>query len=306
LEVGVISIAQDANIVDEGLAEDVFLQDKEAGDLVVDHEVEVEHDQAEEDSEQHLVLLTLVDALLPNVELQVGLLAVAAVAAALDVEDEPASDALQVGGVHQEERLEGLTEREGGPVGGVLAFVGQVEHLDDDRVLEEVLHVHFEHDIQRVLALSHVEDALSHKSVQLRDVVLHLKILRERVLDILIERRALSDERVDLLPLDLPGDAVDEQRVLDGVVLAENGVGLDILAEQDFSVDIDELVQLLNCKDIKILVNEEQLHLVVLLRSLDRTDENVHDLDRNVGVAQVLQVDLHGDLERVGAQADAK
>jgi len=102
-----------------------------------------------------------------------------------------------------------------------------------------------------------VEDGLRHKFVELRDVVLPLKVEPQRALDIGLNGRALGDERVDLLALDLPGDAVDEQRVLDRVELTEHGVHLDVFSEKDLGVDVYELVQLLNGQDVEVLVDEE-------------------------------------------------
>lgn len=69
-----------------------------------------------------------------------------------------------------------MRQVQGAAVVGVLALVDQVEHLHDDRVFEQLVHVHFEHDVETVFALGHVEDRLIHELVQLSNMRLLLEI----------------------------------------------------------------------------------------------------------------------------------
>ena len=51
-------------------------------------------------------------------------------------------------------------------------------------MLQQALHVHLKHDIQRVLPLCHMEDWLRHELVKLRNMLLSEKIALERLLEV--------------------------------------------------------------------------------------------------------------------------
>ena len=65
----------------------------------------------------------------------------------LDVEPKFIIDRLEISYSHQEKALESLTQVGCGRVHGVLSLVHKIEDFDNDRVLEEDIHVHFKHDI---------------------------------------------------------------------------------------------------------------------------------------------------------------
>eukprot|EP00356_Strombidium_inclinatum_P001812 CAMPEP_0170513290 /NCGR_PEP_ID=MMETSP0208-20121228/67322_1 /TAXON_ID=197538 /ORGANISM="Strombidium inclinatum, Strain S3" /LENGTH=87 /DNA_ID=CAMNT_0010797013 /DNA_START=669 /DNA_END=929 /DNA_ORIENTATION=+ len=87
-------------------------------------------------------------------------------------------------------------------------------------MVEEGSHIHLENDIEGVELLSEAEDRLFHEAVQLRNVRLPLKVGIQAGFNVLVQSLALRNQRVDVALTDLPRDAVDEQGVLDGVVLA--------------------------------------------------------------------------------------
>jgi len=122
--------------------------------------------------------------------------------------------------------------------------------------------------------------------------------------DVIVEERALGDQRVDLLLLDFPTHPVNKQSVLDSVVLTQHRIHLELLPMQDLHKSVDELVHLLDREDVEVLQNEEQFHLVELGRVLQRLDQDVHDFPRNILLLQVSQVDLHTYLVGVVSHAD--
>jgi len=105
-------------------------------------------------------------------------------------------------------------------------------------VREQLLHIHFEHEVKGVFALGHVQDRLTQVVQQDENIVLLLEVDSERLVDVGLQHRALGDERVDLLFFNLPADLVDQQRNLDHVVLVDHGVGLRVLRVQHTVVDI--------------------------------------------------------------------
>ena len=64
-----------------------------------------------------------------------------------------------------------------------------------------------------------MEDWLTHELEQLSDMVLFLEVHLHTLLDVGVEKGTLSDQRVDLLLLDLPGYSVNQKGILHGVVL---------------------------------------------------------------------------------------
>ena len=61
-------------------------------------------------------------------------------------------------------------------------------------MLKELLHVHFVHDIETILSLSHMENWLTHELVKNQNVVLLLEIVTERSDEERLEQRALGDK----------------------------------------------------------------------------------------------------------------
>ena len=101
-------ISEQLVLVSKCLPINFLLQSQERADQVVDIQNQVQHDQAEQYCQYHLILFSLVDALLPDVELQVRLLPAGTLSEGLDVQQKPLLDALQLGNVHVEKRREGL------------------------------------------------------------------------------------------------------------------------------------------------------------------------------------------------------
>jgi hypothetical protein len=100
--------------------------------------------------------------------------------------------------------------------------------------------------------------------LQSQNVVLILEVDSKRIDQVGLEKRAFCYKGVDLLLFDLPANPVNQQRHLDGVKLAQHRVIANVLSMQNFRIDFDELVHLLNVQFVKMLVDEEQLYLVVL------------------------------------------
>ena len=117
------------------------------------------------DSKYHLVRLSLLDTLFPNVVLHTCLLGTSCVTKVDYILEESLIDALEGHRVHLEDCLEGLTHTEGRLTDRVLSFVYQVEYLYDDWMLKQLLHVHLIHDIKTVFFLGHVENWFTHKLV---------------------------------------------------------------------------------------------------------------------------------------------
>ena len=150
------------------------------------------------------------------------------VSESLDVDPKPIIDGLEICNTHQEEALESLTEVGGRGIDRVLAFVHQIEDLNDDRVLKKHVHVHFKHDIKTVLFLCHVKDGLSHELIQLRDMLLSREVVGERIHDVLVQHRTFRCQRVDLFPINFPRNSVNEKGVFDGIELTEHRVFFEL------------------------------------------------------------------------------
>lgn len=91
-------------------------------------------------------------------------------------------------------------------------------------MLEQLLHLHLVHDIERVIPLIQVEYWLAHHLVQLGNVVLPLQVIHEAPLNVVIQQLTLGNQRIDLLLFYLPRNAIDQQRILYRVVLAQHGI----------------------------------------------------------------------------------
>ena len=113
-------------------------------------------------------------------------------------------------------------------------------------MLQQLLHVHLVHYIKAVFPLSHVKNGLTHELVEHQNVVLLLEVSHQRFDQVVIQKRTLGDERVDLLLLDLPADSENQQCILDGVELIDNGVLLWIFAIENLLIDINQQVHLID------------------------------------------------------------
>mmetsp|Transcript_22642 Transcript_22642/g.34932 ORF Transcript_22642/g.34932 Transcript_22642/m.34932 type:complete len:201 (+) Transcript_22642:2663-3265(+) len=137
-------------------------------------------------------------------------------------------------------------------------------------------------------------------------MVVAFEVVIHRLNQVLLDGGALRGQRVDLLLVDSPGHSEDEQAHLHGVVLAQDGVHLRILAEEDDQEDVDQFVELHDVQQVEVLVDEEQFHFHEQHRLLQRLDQDVDDGLVDVRNLEVPQVDLHGDLEGAVAEADGE
>lgn len=69
-----------------------------------------------------------------------------------------------------------------------------------------------------------MENWLSHEVVELRDMVLSLKISLKTLVDVVVKQRTLSDKGINLLFSNLPRYSVNQKRILDRVELRKHWV----------------------------------------------------------------------------------
>lgn len=131
--------------------------------ILVNDDSQEQNDQTKENWKQHFILFSLLDALFPDVELKRCLLSGASISKGHNILEESLVDTLEIIGFHQEEALECLTEIECTGINRILSFIYQIEHFDNNRMFQKLLHIHFKHDVQRVFSLCHVEDWLTHE-----------------------------------------------------------------------------------------------------------------------------------------------
>ena len=144
----------------------------ELADNHIEPETKDHNDGTDDDCESHFINFSLLNTLFPNIELKRRLQGGSLVSQGLNVEPKPIVDRLKIGNSHQEKALESLTQVGCRGVHGVLSLVHKIEYFNNDRVLEEHVHVHFKHDIETILLFGHMENRLSHELVQLRDMLL--------------------------------------------------------------------------------------------------------------------------------------
>lgn len=86
------------------------------------------------------------------------------------------------------------------------------------------------------------------------DVLLFLKEALKWLVQVLIEDKTLCDKRIDPLSLNFPRYSVDQQGVLDNIELAYGGMLLKIFSMEHFYEYLDQVIQLGNVQDIKMLM----------------------------------------------------
>lgn len=106
------SSREDSGIRQEVLAKHKLHLSKQITRAHVQHETDGDHEATDERCEQHLVLLTLLDALLPDIELQADLALATDLTEAENVLDHAIVDALDVSNLHVDARVERLTQRQ--------------------------------------------------------------------------------------------------------------------------------------------------------------------------------------------------
>ena len=102
----------------------------------IDIEAEKDHQTKDYNTEQHLVLDPLLNALLPDIELQSDLSAAALLSKGDDILTQAAINKLLLSSLHLEEGHESVGERKDRWVDGELSFVDEVEHFDYHRMIE--------------------------------------------------------------------------------------------------------------------------------------------------------------------------
>ena len=105
-------------------------------------------------------------------------------------------------------------------------------------MLQELLHIHLVHDIERVFSLSHMQNWFTHEFVEHEDIILLLKVDTQGSDEIRLQKLALRNQGVYLLLLDLPADPINQQSQLDSIEGVDNWV-LPSLFMYDLLVDID-------------------------------------------------------------------
>ena len=146
-------------------AEEFFHVSKTRIEHIGDKDGATHQGNTDNDSKKHLILLSLLDTLLPDVILKGGLLRTTCVSECDNVLDKAVINALQIENWLVKETLECLTHAERGGADRVFTFVDEVEDLNDDWMLQQILHVHLVHDVKAVFSLTHVEDWLGHELV---------------------------------------------------------------------------------------------------------------------------------------------
>jgi hypothetical protein len=88
-----------------------------------------------------------------------------------------------------------------------------------------------------------MEDWLSHKFIKLRDMLLSAKIVFQRLHNVFVQSRALSDQRINSLSFDFPRNSVDQEGILDGVELTKHWILLEFFGVQDIHVCVNQKIQ---------------------------------------------------------------
>lgn len=96
-----------------------------------------------------------------------------------------------------------------------------------------------------------------------QDVVLKLKVLAQWLDQIILEKLALGNQWVDLLLFYFPADSEDKQGNLDTVELVDKWVHLWLFVVTQVLVNINQIVHLLNSKDIKVLMEDKQFCFMI-------------------------------------------
>jgi hypothetical protein len=84
-----------------------------------------------------------------------------------------------------------------------------------------------------------VQNGFTHELEQNQDVVLLFKVAHQGIDQVILQKRALGDERVDLLLLNFETNSVDQHRDLDGVELVDHGVHFGVFVVKYILVDIN-------------------------------------------------------------------
>jgi hypothetical protein len=121
-------------------------------------------------------------------------------------------------------------------------------------------------------------------------MLLFRQIICQRIHDILIQDRALGDERINSFLVNLPGDSVDQQSILNGIVLTEHRVLFEFFGMQDIHISVDKKIQLGNGINIEMLMDKEQLHFMEQKRISQSIDENLHHVLVHISIVQVSHV----------------
>lgn len=188
----------------------LLLVAEERAHVLIDEQCHENEREADKAHENHLVRLTLPYALLPYVELDAALLFEAPGAHSVNIIDQPFENALGRERAHRHNCVPERGEVERRRIDGVLAVVDEVEHLLDNLVLDQVVDVHDQHEVHRILLLACVQDRLPHQPVEVIDIALQIEVAIQALLEVVHEFVARALQRVDVLLLDFPADLVDE------------------------------------------------------------------------------------------------
>jgi hypothetical protein len=73
---------------------------------------------------------------------------------------------------------------------------------------------------------------------------------------------ALSDQRIYVFLLDTPGDSVNKESILYCIELAEKWMLFVVSTFVNNEEDVDQVVELLHAKVVKVLMDEKQFNFV--------------------------------------------
>ena len=129
--------------------------------------------------------------------------------------------------------------------------------------------------------------------------MLSLQVSFETQVNIVIQKWTFGNEGIDLLFCNLPRDSVNEQRVLDSVKLGKHGIEFILGPVQDLHINVYQVVHLRYGHDVKMLMNEKQLHFMVFGWIFQTIDKNVHNFEIYIISRHISQVDLQSYFESI-------
>lgn len=167
-------------------------------------------------------------------------------------------------------------------------------------MLQESLHVHLIHDIKAILSLNHMQNRLWHEFVKNQDIVALLKEQAKTIDEILLKQLAFSNQRVDLLLFNFVTNSVDQQGHFYCVVLRDQWIQFRVFGMKNILINIDQVIHLLNWKNVKVLMNYEKFHLVEKNGILNGGHHYVHNFLVNINMDIKKQgVNQHSYLEGI-------
>ena len=95
-------------------------------------------------------------------------------------------------------------------------------------------------------------------------MLLSAKIVFQRLHNVFVQSRALSNQRVNLFSFNFPRNSIDQEGVLDCIELTKHWILLEFFGVQDIHVCINQEIQWSNWVHIEVLMYEKQLDFMEL------------------------------------------